>query len=154
MRDFEQAEIFKYKCPMCGSLNKKHVPIMYKHQPYGYSLHCCNCGHVEQFITPPKSLDGLYNGFFNAGEVSEQKCYALNKCDIENCPWFGTYCPDENSGYDDEQVDESTIVRPPNNNQSRPNPSTQDLHLGVYQDSFLDEPELVVKVNTENPKFL
>lgn len=145
MREIGKTELFRFKCPFCGSLNKKYIPIMYKHVQYGYAIHCCNCGQVFEFIKPPKSIGGLYNGHFMAGEAEFQRCYMLNECPHKDCPLYGTYKPDEGSGYDDEFGDSEDETRPPCQNNK--------LHLGVYENS--NEEELKVKViESDRPKFV
>ena len=150
MREFAKSEIFRYKCPICGSNNKKFIPIMWKKVPYGFTLHCCNCGHIEEFINPSRHIGGLYNGHFEAGEEKDQRCYMLNDCPHTRCPLYGTYKPDENSGYDDEQGtdgvwggDDSSTTTP-----------TDTIHLGVYGNDNSNTDELKVKVITHDEKFL
>ena len=150
MREFAKTEIFRYKCPICGSNNKKMIPIMWKKVPYGFTLHCCNCGHIEEFIKPSKHIGGLYNGHFEAGEEKYQRCYMLNECPHTRCPLYGTYKPDEDSGYDDEQSGDGTYPGPDQN----PDDGDKDkVYLGVYGNDNSDEEELKVKVVTHEPKF-
>lgn len=148
MREFGKTEIFRYKCPICGSNNKKFIPIMWKKVPYGFTLHCCNCGHIEEFIKPSKHIGGLYNGHFEAGEERHQRCYMLNDCPYTRCPLYGTYKPDEGSGYDDEQGGDGTATDPV--------PPTEEdkIHLGVYGVDNSNGDELKVKVVTHDEKFL
>lgn len=147
MREIGKTEIFRFKCPICGSLNKKYIPISYKHYQYGYALHCCNCGKVYEFIKPPKSIGGLYNGQFMIGEVDTQRCYMLNECKHADCPLYGSYKPDEGSGYDDEIGD--------SHDPNEPNPPEDDktIHLGVYEN--LNDNELKLNVVTKDkPQFV
>lgn len=168
MREFANQELFRMKCPICGCLNKKYVPIMYKHVQFGYAIHCCNCGHVEQFIEPPKSLGGLYNGHFMAGEEKEQRCYALNECPHKNCLLYGTYKADDNSGYDDEQNGTNSSNSNAENTFTCVDPQCpwkechgsakcMKFHLGVLaEDNSNSSPtQLDIKVeNDSTPKFL
>lgn len=153
MREFGKREIFNFKCPICGSLNKKFIPIMYKHIPYGYTLHCCNCGNLTEFIKPSKSIGGVYNGQFSAGEEKEQRCYALNECTITDCPLYDTYLADKDSGYDDEQ-NPGDIDEPypgyPDDCPICPGNKCEGTHFGVYGDDFSNLKELVVKVEKED----
>lgn len=166
MREFGDVELFRYKCPICGSLNKRKIPIMYKGVPYGYTLHCCNCGHIEEFIDPVKHIGGLYNGHFTTGKESEQTCYQLNACPYTDCPLYGTYIPDENSGYDDE-LNQDKPDKPSTPNK-RPSfcgqctlcdgtgciPACGIRQYGVYGNNSSVERELEVKVETKGPKFV
>lgn len=149
MREIGKTEIFRYKCSICGSNNKKFIPIMWKKIPYGYALHCCNCGHVDEFIHPPKHIGGLYNGNFEMGGTSTQRCYMLNECPHKTCQLYGSYKPDEDSGYDDEQG-------VPGDTETDDGTSKDELHLGVYANNNSNIDELEVKVNTYNSceKFL
>lgn len=167
MREFDKSEIFRYKCPVCGSLNKRKVPILYPSKvgttpttnlTMGFVLHCCNCGHVAEFFTPPTNLNGLYGCQFRVAPLVEQKCYALNDCPHTTCPLYGTYVPDKNSGYEDEQG-------PDTDSGSRKHGCGMDnctcgdncncnSHLGVLKDNKSNMPQLEIKVKREDQKFV
>lgn len=172
MREFDKTEIFRYKCPICGSLNKRKVPIIYPSKmgnvpiddkknavDMGFVLHCCNCGHIDEFFTPPGNLNGLYGCQLRVAPLLYQKCYALNDCPHTNCPLYGTYVPDKNSGYEDEQGPDKDNTGGSNSGCGRDNCSCGDncnckSHLGVLGDSNSNTPQLVIKVKHEDRKFV
>ncbi len=168
MREFEKSELFRHKCHICGSLNKRMIPVTYSRKnsaigevPYGYLIHCCNCGHVEQFYTPPKNLNMLLCGCLQVAKLTEQKCYAINACPHTECPLYGTYVPDKNSGYEDEQGkgDDNSGNSNNKHNCGMPNCGCGDdcnckSNLGVYGDSKSNGQELTVKVDPPRPKFV
>jgi hypothetical protein len=86
MREFEKFEIFKTKCPVCGSRNKVHTEIMNADKELvGYSLKCCGCGNYNQFL-----LDYITNGkrkklpYINGEEICIQPSY----CPKVDCPLY------------------------------------------------------------------
>ena len=112
MREFGKSEIFRYKCPICGSVNKRMIPIILGRSLTAvfddpkcidkYILQCCNCGHQDTFVRPGIQRPVICECQQEA-PIQNQKCYALNKCELTQCPLYGTYTADKNSGYDDEQ---------------------------------------------------
>lgn len=166
MREFEKSELFRHKCHICGSLNKRVVPIQYPTQSttagklwYGYLIHCCNCGHVEQFYEPPKNLNMLLCGCLQVAPLADQKCYALNNCPHTDCPLYGTYVPDKNSGYEDEQGkgDDTAGNKKHhcgNGSCNCGDDCTCGKNLGVYKDSNSNGEELTIKVDPPRPKFV
>ena len=88
MREFEKMEMFKIKCPVCGSKNKVHTELMNKDSKFvGYSLKCCNCGNYNQFL-----LDHDTNGKENNLPYSQglQRCIQPSFCPRKDCALYGT----------------------------------------------------------------
>ena len=50
MRELAMMEIFREKCQFCGCKNKLMTDITSKGQIVGYTIRCCNCGHVDTFV--------------------------------------------------------------------------------------------------------
>lgn len=172
MREFGKSEIFRYKCPICGSVNKRMIPIILGRSLTAvfddpkcidkYILQCCNCGHQDTFVRPGIQRPVICECQQEA-PIQNQKCYALNKCDLTQCPLYGTYTADKNSGYDDEQGSDD-------DNKGNGNGSNHGCglpncgcgadcnckdHLGVYADSNLNNTELKIKVDRrDDPKFV
>ena len=116
MREFEKYEMFKTKCPVCGSKNKVHTELMNYHNKFvGYSLKCCNCGNYNQFL-----LDYDTNGTKNKVPYKDgtQRCIQPSYCPRKDCPLYGT-CNVEQDDVefkpqsarpDSENYDSSTIL--------------------------------------------
>lgn len=169
MREFGKSELFRYKCPICGSLNKRVAKIRTVNQTLfsdedesvkGYYIQCCNCGHQDSFVRP-----GMYNAFNvfcgNKIPLSDQKCYALNKCNLKDCPLYGSYKADHNSGYDDEQGSDDDGNNSGNgsccgsSNCGCGDKCNCKDNLGVYGDSNSNKTELTIKVDRrDDPKFV
>lgn len=87
MREFEKYEIYKTKCPVCGSKNKVHTELINIRGKFaGYSLKCCNCGNYNQFLLDYETngKEGLYpykNG--------KQRCIQPSYCPRTDCPLYG-----------------------------------------------------------------
>lgn len=88
MREFEKYEMFKLKCPVCGSRNKVHTELFNRHNKFaGYSIKCCNCGNYNQFLLDyetngKESLYPYING--------KQRCIQKHYCPKKDCPLYGT----------------------------------------------------------------
>lgn len=162
MREFGKSEIFRYKCPICGSLNKRMIPIILGRSLTAvfddpkcidkYVIQCCNCGHQDTFVRPGINRPVLSECQQEA-QIDHQKCYALNKCELTQCPLYGTYVADKNSGYDDEQGSEDDGNSDGNKDCcGNKNCGCGDncnckTHLGVYADSNSNSTELKIKVD-------
>lgn len=88
MREFEKYEMFKTKCPVCGSKNKVHTELMNRQDKFvGYSLKCCNCGGYKQFL-----LDYDTNGKEQMlpYKNGKQRCIQPSYCPRKDCPLYGT----------------------------------------------------------------
>ena len=170
MREFGKSEIFRYKCPICGSVNKRMIPIILGRSLTAvfddpkcidkYILQCCNCGHQDTFVRPGIQRPVICECQQEA-PIQNQKCYALNKCELTQCPLYGTYTADKNSGYDDEQgSDDDNKGNSSNHGCGLPNCGCGSdcnckAHLGVYADSNLNNTELKIKVDhRDDPKFV
>ena len=88
MREFEKYEMFKMKCPVCGSKNKVHTELISKENKFiGYSLKCCNCGNYNQFL-----LNYETNGKNSQLPYKDgiQRCIQPSYCPRKDCALYGT----------------------------------------------------------------
>lgn len=95
MREFEKYEMFKTKCPVCGSKNKVHTELMNNYNKFvGYSLKCCNCGNYNQFL-----LDYETNGKMSKipYKNGKQRCIQPSYCPKKDCPLYGTCTVEKDS---------------------------------------------------------
>lgn len=97
MREFEKYEMFKSKCPVCGSKNKVYTELMSITDKFvGYSLKCCNCGNYKQFILDHHSNGKIYN---TPNKNGKQHCIQMSYCPKKDCPLYGT-CKLKNNAVD------------------------------------------------------
>jgi hypothetical protein len=88
MREFEKMEMFKIKCPVCGSRNKVHTELMNKFNKFvGYSLKCCNCGNYNQFLLDHETNGKEHNLPYRQGK---ERCIQPSYCNKKDCPLHGT----------------------------------------------------------------
>ena len=51
MREFEDLEMTKQKCFICGCKNKVHTELFDRTNRFiGYRLKCCACGNTHDFL--------------------------------------------------------------------------------------------------------
>ena len=84
-REFSTSEIIRQKCSICGMNNKKYTELVYDGETCGYKLTCCNCGHVDTFITNP---DHIATHVYEKGR---EICIHLTTCKNKQCPYYGKY---------------------------------------------------------------
>lgn len=95
MREFEKYEMFKAKCPVCGSKNKVHTELMSRDGSFvGYSLKCCNCGNYNEFL-----LDYQTNGKIKylPYQNGKERCIQPSYCPRKDCPLYGTCTVEQNA---------------------------------------------------------
>ena len=84
-REFSTSEIIRQKCSICGMNNKKYTELVYNGQICGYKLTCCNCNHVDTFIT---NADHIATHTYSKGR---EVCIHLTTCKNKKCPYYGVY---------------------------------------------------------------
>jgi len=88
MREFEKYEMFKTKCPVCGSKNKVHTELMNINDNFaGYSLKCCNCGNYNQFLLDHHTNGRVIQWPYKNGK---QRCIQFSYCPRKDCALYGT----------------------------------------------------------------
>lgn len=84
-REFSTSEIIRQKCYICGMNNKKYTELIYNKSKCGYKLTCCNCSHVDTFITDIEHIaDHLYT-------KGKEICIHHTTCKNRLCPYYGEY---------------------------------------------------------------
>lgn len=83
--------IRRWKCSFCGSKEKRKIDaITGDNNIIGYSLSCCNCGHIDNFAISPSAIPMYVCG--QKGNVKEIRITcALSDDDIDFCK--NTKCP-------------------------------------------------------------
>ena len=90
MRVFENYEMFKLKCSICGSRNKIHTEILNPmKEMVGYTLTCCNCGEHKKFLLDYK-MNGVESDQSIAFKKGKQHCIQKSYCSKKDCPLYGT----------------------------------------------------------------
>ena len=84
-REFSTSEIIRQKCSICGMNNKKYTELVHNGKYCGYKLTCCNCGHVDTFITDP---DYIATHVYDKGR---EVCVHLTTCKNIQCPYYNKY---------------------------------------------------------------
>ena len=97
MREFEDREMVKSKCIICGCKNKLHTELLNRSRKFiGYKLTCCACGNSNDFmlnykengIPTPEPIDVYMMG--------KQKCIQPSYCPRKDCKLYGTCNPEKN----------------------------------------------------------
>lgn len=85
MREVEEREIRSYKCPMCGSRNKRYHDICYKTEDnkIGYHYRCCNCGTETTSTNPDINIESIPKKDIIC---TSDKCFIVTGCRNFNCP--------------------------------------------------------------------
>lgn len=84
-REFSTSEIIRQKCSICGMNNKKYTELVYNGESCGYKLTCCNCSHVNTFIT---DIDHIADHVYAKGR---EICIHLTTCKNTACPYYKKY---------------------------------------------------------------
>ena len=82
----DEDRISRWKCLCCGSKQKKVIDhLNYSNKKIGYTLHCCNCGHIDNFALTAAAIDLMTRA--NAGKL-ETSCTdcGLMERDLYTCP--------------------------------------------------------------------
>jgi hypothetical protein len=114
--------IARWKCLVCGSKQKKIIEFSGKNgKKNGYSLYCCNCGHIDNFawtLAAANAVSGVDNGAITESRV---KCGVPFK-DIEHCRFHQCkYRPGPDKEPQDPRITTRTAMeRPPMPNPAMP----------------------------------
>ena len=85
MVQLDEDRISRWKCLVCGSKQKKIIDAITKSgKKAGFSLHCCNCGHIDQFALTTTGIDLFCAGNSDNIAGKEIHCGVLLQ-DIECC---------------------------------------------------------------------
>ena len=83
--------INRWKCLLCGSKLKKIIDLKdAKDMVIGYSLHCCNCGHLDNVALNMKAIDTMtgYEGKANDRVIScGVSIHNIDACAFKECPF-------------------------------------------------------------------
>ena len=92
MVDMDFIRIKRYKCLYCGCRNKRMYHLGVGDEIIGFMWTCCNCGHVDTFITNTK-----YIQYYNAGKTNIMKSECVNpeKCNNMECPLCDANCKND-----------------------------------------------------------
>lgn len=90
--DVNEDRINRWKCLTCGSKHKKIINHIRKSDKkhVGYTLFCCNCGHLETFAWTVNAAIEMSGENLNSLKTGEIKCGLLEK-DLVNCENYS--CP-------------------------------------------------------------
>lgn len=82
----DEDRIKRWKCLFCGSTSKRKADaIRTDGEIIGYSIMCCNCGHLDNFATQPsKALPMFICGVKNDVKEIKITC-ALDDDSVEFC---------------------------------------------------------------------
>ena len=91
MREFENFEQIKMKCPICGSRNKIYTELIdVKHKTHrGYTIKCCHCGWFGEFYNSHEKNGSDCKDCQNT-IVGRQKCYRWTFCPHKDCRLYNT----------------------------------------------------------------
>lgn len=88
MREFEDLEMTKQKCFICGCKNKVHTELFDRTNRFvGYRLKCCACGNTHDFL-----LNHEVNGKddkFTPYHYGKESCVQMSYCPHKDCPLYG-----------------------------------------------------------------
>ena len=84
-REFSTSEIIRQKCSICGINNKKYMELVYDNEMVGYKLTCCNCNHVNTFIS---NINHIADHIYKKGR---EVCVHLTTCKNKTCPYYNMY---------------------------------------------------------------
>ena len=89
--------IEKWKCLICGSRRKKISAALKDGTEVGFSMVCCECGHVDNFVTDNTAIPAFTIGL-SSGRISdiEIRC-GSSAYDKDSCSNTGCSCRKENS---------------------------------------------------------
>ena len=91
MVEMNMDRINRWKCLLCGSKLKKIIDLKdSKDMVIGYSLHCCNCGHLDNFALNMKAIDTMtgYEGKANDRVIScGVSIHNIDACAFKECPF-------------------------------------------------------------------
>ena len=82
----DEDRISRWKCIFCGSRQKKIIEhFSTANKKIGYTLHCCNCGHIDNFALTAAAIELMTQA--NSGRLGNSctTCGLLEK-DLYTCP--------------------------------------------------------------------
>ena len=82
----DEDRISRWKCIFCGSRQKKIIEhFSTANKKIGYTLHCCNCGHIDNFALTAAAIDLMTRA--NTGKLGTSctDCGLLER-DLYTCP--------------------------------------------------------------------
>lgn len=86
MVTMDEDRISRWKCLCCGSRQKKVIEhFSTANKKIGYTLHCCNCGHIDNFALTAAAIDLMARA--NAAKLGTSctDCGLLER-DLYTCP--------------------------------------------------------------------
>lgn len=88
MRFYEDSELLRQKCWFCGSKNKLVTDILLKKEKVGYSVRCCNCGHIDDHIFPWDDTKNTKQYLDKKTKLGTATCMQSSFCPYKNCPHY------------------------------------------------------------------
>lgn len=86
MVSMDDERINRWKCQFCGSRQKKRIDIIgQNNRKIGFALHCCNCGHIDNFGMTSAALNLMVGSDSSKAKSLDTKCGVFLK-DITCCP--------------------------------------------------------------------
>lgn len=111
--------INRWKCIFCGSKLKKIIECSnMSGNNIGYSLHCCNCGSLNNFAFDGNAIDSMI-GYSNKIAKRTIKCAVcmedISNCKYEDCPFRPKENnQDKNLVKNRSSEDQETLIEEPN----------------------------------------
>ena len=86
MVTMDEDRISRWKCLCCGSKQKKVIEHFNSaNKKIGYTLHCCNCGHIDNFALTAAAIDLMTRANTAKLGTSCTDCGLLER-DLYTCP--------------------------------------------------------------------
>ena len=88
VREVDRIEVITMHCIWCGAKNKIKTDYGTKKDgPVGFTLRCCNCGHMDIFNRNWSKPMDLYTKKY---QVLDMRCIREHTCDRKECPLWTT----------------------------------------------------------------
>ena len=111
MRELAMMEIFREKCQFCGCKNKLMTDITSKGQIVGYTIRCCNCGHVDTFVNLEEDNVNITLPLLlsHNTQFGKSKCIQPSGCTHTKCVFYRP-CPESHIKDTVNGVDSNTNI--------------------------------------------
>lgn len=110
MITLNKLRITKFKCPSCGSRDKRIAILSnkYTEDKIGFSTICCNCGNVKLYMFQKKDKNKLNENIiscFNGNNIVSNLFCAIPHpfCENKSCPLYNSRIKKELSFHDIEK---------------------------------------------------
>lgn len=124
----DEDRISRWKCLCCGSKQKKVIDhLNYSNKKIGYTLHCCNCGHIDNFALTSAAIELMTRANAEKLRLSCTRCGLLER-DLYTCP--AVTCKYRKKHEEEEEAVETVPVEPV----QREDPNLQDAIKRIMPD--------------------